>query len=71
MGFVVTLLAASVAAAGNIGNNFRDYGMAHGLIVVRTLRELKLTDAQQTRMLNTFAKYKNEIQKLQDNMYET
>ena len=70
LGFMITLLAVSLSAAGIMGHDFGQHEMGPGFMAVKTLMELRLTDAQQTQVLNTFTKYQNEIQNLQERLYQ-
>jgi Spy/CpxP family protein refolding chaperone len=66
---VVVVLVAFGAQAGSFGPGHRGHGMG-ALMGLKTVLELKLTDAQQTALMNVMNKYQDQMENLRGDMRE-
>ena len=68
---VAIILAVALAAeAGGFGPGFPGRGMGPGLMGLKTLLELNLSDSQQTELLTILHKYEDEIEKIRNGSIE-
>lgn len=72
VGIILTMFfAGSMAAmAGGFSPRHHRHGMGPGLFGLKTMLELKLSDSQQTRVLDIIGKYENEMKNNRDTIRE-
>jgi Spy/CpxP family protein refolding chaperone len=70
VGIVITMVFAGALAAmaGDFSSRHRRHGFGHGFFGLKTMLELKLSDSQQTEVLNIIGKYKNEMKNNRDSL---
>jgi Spy/CpxP family protein refolding chaperone len=68
LAFGLIVVGALSVEAKHFGRNFGPRAMGPGLFGLRTLLELKLSDSQQTELLNIITKYENERKSFRDSM---
>jgi Spy/CpxP family protein refolding chaperone len=62
--------SALAAMAGDFSSRHRRHDFGHGFFGLRAMLELKLSDSQQTDVLNIIGKYENEMMNARDSIRE-